>query len=127
MILFYPTASDIYNKLSKFWYYITSTYAEKFNEGRIIKEAFESADLTIPTSLTTIPNYSQTKFTSKLLNFKNLSSPFNSFASKPLNFQILSNPLNSSFYDPTLQNCFISNNADNADDRCDDNYDMIVD
>ncbi|CAG8562647.1 9787_t:CDS:2, partial [Gigaspora rosea] len=68
------------------------------------------------------------KFTSKLLNFKNLSNPFNSFASKPLNFQILSNPLNSSFYDSTLQNWIISNNADNADDQCDDNSGgMIVD
>ncbi|CAG8840095.1 40031_t:CDS:2, partial [Gigaspora margarita] len=101
------------------------TYAEKFKDGRIIKEAFESADLAIPALLTKIPNYSQTKFTSKLISFKNLSSPFNSFASKPLSSQILSNPLNSSFYDSTLQNCFI---ADNADDQYDDNSDgMIVD
>ncbi|CAG8756296.1 39746_t:CDS:1, partial [Gigaspora margarita] len=71
------------------------TYAEQFKDGRIMKEAFVSADKIIPTLLTTIPNYSQTKFTRKLLNFKNLSNPLNSFASKPLNFQIISNPLNS--------------------------------
>ncbi|CAG8483515.1 7072_t:CDS:2 [Gigaspora rosea] len=96
-------------------------YGETAKEALVRKKAFESADLIIPTLITTIPNYSQTKFSSKLLNFPNLSNPLNSFASKPLNFQILSNPLNSSFYDPTLQNCFISNNADNADDQCDDN------
>ncbi|RIB25331.1 kinase-like domain-containing protein, partial [Gigaspora rosea] len=118
-----PTASDIYNMLSNFWYYITSTYAEKFEDERIIKEAFESADLIIPTSHTLIPNYSQTKFTSKLLNFQNLSNPLISFASKPLNFQILSNPLNSSFCDSTLQNCLISDNINSPIDQCYDDVD----
>ncbi|RIB25339.1 kinase-like domain-containing protein [Gigaspora rosea] len=108
-----PTASNMYDKLSSFWYYTMYNYDEIFKEALGIKKAFESADLTIPTLLTTIPNYSQAKFTSKLLNFKNLSNSFNSFESKPLNFQIHSNPLNSSFYDSTLQKCFISNNADN--------------
>ncbi|CAG8551360.1 21646_t:CDS:2 [Gigaspora rosea] len=103
----------MYDKLSSFWYYTMYNYDEIFKEALGIKKAFESADLTIPTLLTTIPNYSQAKFTSKLLNFKNLSNSFNSFESKPLNFQIHSNPLNSSFYDSTLQKCFISNNADN--------------
>ncbi|CAG8521390.1 17246_t:CDS:2, partial [Gigaspora rosea] len=109
--------------LSSFWYYLTSTYVEKFKDGRIIKEAFESSDLIIPTLHTLIPNYSQTKFTSKLLNFQNLSNPLNSFASKPLNFQILSNPLNSSFYDSTLQDCLISNNNNSPNDQCYHNID----
>ncbi|RIB25330.1 kinase-like domain-containing protein [Gigaspora rosea] len=75
-----PTASNIYDNLSGFWYYTTHNYDIIFKEALLIKEAFESADLIIPTLLTTIPNYSQAKFSSKLLNFKNLSNPFNSFA-----------------------------------------------
>ncbi|CAG8602227.1 3568_t:CDS:2 [Gigaspora margarita] len=46
--------------------------------GLLIKEEFEYADLIIPTLLTKVPNYSQDKLTSKLLNFQNLSNLFNS-------------------------------------------------
>ncbi|CAG8516158.1 28351_t:CDS:2 [Gigaspora margarita] len=43
-----------------------------FKNGLVIKKAFESADLIIPTLLTTTPNYSQDKLTSKPLNFQSL-------------------------------------------------------
>ncbi|CAG8597801.1 1713_t:CDS:1, partial [Gigaspora rosea] len=54
-----------------------------FKDGLVIKEAFASADLTIPTLLTTIPNYSQDKLTSKLLNFQDLPSPLNPLVISP--------------------------------------------
>ncbi|CAG8741175.1 20524_t:CDS:1, partial [Gigaspora rosea] len=103
-----PTASNIYDNLSGFWYYTTHNYDIIFKEALLIKEAFESADLIIPTLLTTIPNYSQAKFSSKLLNFKNLSNPFNSFASK-------------------LQDCLISDNIISSNDQCYDNIDDVID
>ncbi|CAG8777958.1 11083_t:CDS:1, partial [Gigaspora rosea] len=49
-----------------------------FENGPVIKEAFEYANRIIPTLPTNIPNYSQSKLTSKLLNFQNLSNLLNS-------------------------------------------------
>ncbi|RIB30914.1 kinase-like domain-containing protein [Gigaspora rosea] len=104
-----PTASDIHTKLT-IWYNVISNYAEMFKDGLVIKEAFASADLTIPTLLTTIPNYSQDKLTSKLLNFQDLPSPLN-----PL---VISPTQSSEVYDSVSQNFFISDKIDYYD-----NYD----
>ncbi|CAG8481987.1 22353_t:CDS:1, partial [Gigaspora rosea] len=55
-----------------------SNYAKMFENGPVIREAFENANRIIPTLLTKIPNYSNNKLTSKLLNFQNLSNQLNS-------------------------------------------------
>ncbi|CAG8468473.1 32962_t:CDS:1, partial [Gigaspora margarita] len=53
-----------------------SNYAKMFENGLVIKEAFEYANRIIPMLPTKIPNYSQAKLTSKLLSFQSLSNQF---------------------------------------------------
>ncbi|RIB27699.1 kinase-like domain-containing protein [Gigaspora rosea] len=71
-------ASDVNNKLNFLYMIVRSKYAKMFENGPVIKEAFEYANRIIPTLPTNIPNYSQSKLTSKLLNFQNLSNLLNS-------------------------------------------------
>ncbi|CAG8507185.1 27735_t:CDS:2 [Gigaspora margarita] len=77
-----------------------------YKNGLVIKEAFEFADKFIPTLLT-IPNYSQAKLTSKLLNFQNLSNPLSS--------SFIPSAQSLKVYDSASQNFFISNNIDYCD------------
>ncbi|CAG8578076.1 11921_t:CDS:2, partial [Gigaspora margarita] len=99
-----PIASDINDKL-KIWYMIArSNYAKIFENGPVIKEAFEYANQIIPTLLTKIPKYSKEKLTSKLLNFQNLSNQLNSSFIPPA--------LSSRIYDSVSQNFSISENID---------------
>ncbi|CAG8738364.1 9080_t:CDS:2, partial [Gigaspora rosea] len=72
-----PTASVIYEKLSR-WYNIVSDSTAKDEDELAMLKAFISADAIIPTLSTELQIYSKDKLTSKPLNFKNLSEPVNS-------------------------------------------------
>ncbi|CAG8735639.1 3715_t:CDS:2, partial [Dentiscutata heterogama] len=74
-----PSASDIYNKLCRWYEMVVNGAAKDKNELEILK-AFQSANAIIPTLSTDLPICPKDKLTSKLLNFKNLSEPINSLS-----------------------------------------------
>ncbi|RIB30326.1 kinase-like domain-containing protein [Gigaspora rosea] len=72
-----PTALYICDELSR-WYKIVYKGTAEVKDELVILKAFQFADAIIPTLSTELPICSKDKFTSKLLNFKNLSEPINS-------------------------------------------------
>ncbi|CAG8486818.1 16338_t:CDS:2, partial [Gigaspora rosea] len=72
-----PTASYIYDELSR-WHNIVFHNATKDKNELTILKAFQFADEIIPTLTTELPICPKNKLTSKLLNFKSLSQPINS-------------------------------------------------
>ncbi|CAG8554667.1 16582_t:CDS:1, partial [Dentiscutata heterogama] len=78
-----PTASYIYDELSR-WYYIVCNNAAKDKNGLEILKEFQSADTILPALSNELPICPKDKLTSKLLNFKNLSRPVNSSFISPV-------------------------------------------
>ncbi|CAG8645743.1 2469_t:CDS:2, partial [Dentiscutata heterogama] len=78
-----PTASYIYNELSR-WYNIVNRSVAKDKNELTILNVFQSADEIIPTLSAKLSNYSKDKLTSKLLSFKDLSKPINSLPAELL-------------------------------------------
>ncbi|RIB08500.1 hypothetical protein C2G38_2147019 [Gigaspora rosea] len=78
-----PTASYIYDAISRWYNIVDRGVAEDKNELTILR-AFQYADTIIPTLSVELPVIPNDKLTSKLLNFKNLSEPINSSFIPPL-------------------------------------------
>ncbi|CAG8462302.1 478_t:CDS:2, partial [Dentiscutata heterogama] len=78
-----PSASYIYDELSRWYNIVNHNVAKDKNELTILKE-FQSADTIIPKSSTKLPICPKDKFTSRLLNFKNLSESISSLSTELL-------------------------------------------
>ncbi|CAG8665735.1 301_t:CDS:1, partial [Gigaspora margarita] len=85
-----PTASYIYDALSRWYNIVDRGVAKDKNELTILK-AFQHADTIIQMLSVELPVTSKDKLTSKLLNFKNLSEPINSSFISPL--EVLNNDM----------------------------------
>ncbi|RIB04083.1 kinase-like domain-containing protein [Gigaspora rosea] len=76
-----PTASHIYDELSRWYNIVDHSVANDKNELSIL-EAFQFADKIIPTLSNELPICPKDKLTSKLLSFKNHSELINSLSTK---------------------------------------------